>query len=658
MFIRDTHKVNKKSGKKYTSHQLVESFRTSKGPRQRILFTIDSSVQLSQQDRKTLANRIEDIVTGYDNALIDIPEHIEVLAKHFAQLILKMRPKKDTPSDNAQKESKDAQEERSETGENQEGKNDAEKGKSPQEHEQENITDFQPIDLNHVKNRDPRSIGAEYIMYSAYRDLGLPQLFASLGFSKKQQKLAAATIIARAVAPASERATHQWLQKSSGLEDLLDDGFGTVSLNDLYHISDQVILNKKKIESHLSDRERNLFNLKEGIILYDITNTYFEGVCKGHPKAHLGKSKEMRSDCPLISFGVVLDSDGFAKHSEIFAGNVNERATLQEMISRLDRGQSKKPIVVIDAGIATKENIEWLKSEGYLYLVMMKQKYRPLREEASEIVVRDDGKQYITASLVKDKESGDNLLYCYSKRRYQKENDIKESKVTAFENELKDLRDGLTIPRKMKKADRVKEKIGRLKQQYSRVSQHYKIEVHVGEDPAIATSITWEQDSAELERSFSGTYSMRTNVIDVGAKNLWEIYVMLSEAESCYRCLKSEAGFRPIHHHKEGRIDGHLFISLLAYHLISTIQMKLKQRSIFLTWETIRNQMKTQVLVTSILKHQNGNVTHIRTASVADPFHEKIYDALNLSTKPCGYKKKTVGTQDVVSNIFKKNDEN
>jgi transposase len=467
--------------------------------------------------------------------------------------------------------------------------------------------------------------------------------------------LAAATIIARAIAPASERATHRWLQESSGLGELLGDDFGTLNLIELYRVSDKILSNKNKIESHLVNKQRSIFNLKESIILYDITNTYFEGQCKKHPKAHRGKSKEMRSDCPLISMGVVLDGDGFPKHSEIFEGNVNERATLQTMLSRLDRGLTKRPIVVMDAGIGTKDNVEWLKSEGYAYLIMMKQKYRPLQEEASDVIVRNDGKQYVSASLVKDDESGDNLLYCYSEQRQSKEEDIKNTKVADFEKDLEYLRDGLTIPRRMKQADKVKEKIGRLKEQYSRVSQHYTIKVDESdENPGIATNITWTRDTKELDRSFSGTYSLRTNVTDLGPQRLWEIYMMLSEAESCFRCLKSETGLRPNYHQLEERIDGHIFISLLAYHLIATIQTKLKQCGINRSWEAIRSQMKTQILVTSVLQHKNGSLTRIRTASRPESCHTEICQALGLSTKPCGYQKNTRESQDVVSNVFKK----
>jgi transposase len=639
MFIRDTHKVDKKTGKKYTSYQLVEAFRTPKGPRQRILATINADLNLSLEERKLLANRIEEIVLGYSKSFFQPPEHVEVLAHHFAQLVLQNQSDQITPPPPPPPEG------------------------PVNNHENEpEETDYQPVDLNNVQHEIARSIGAEHVAYSAYRELGLPELFKELGFSKKQQQLAAGTIIGRAIAPASERATHHWLQNCSGLGELIGNSFATIHLSDLYKISDRIFEHKNKIENHLCEKEKDLFKLKESIILYDITNTYFEGSCKVHSKAKRGKSKEKRSDCPLISLGVVLDEDGFPKYSEIFEGNINERSTLKTMISRLDRGcggnrrLTLRPIIVMDAGIATKENIEWLKSEGYLYIVMMKQKYRPLIEEASEIIVRNEKKQYVSVSLTKDEASGDNLLYCYSEQRHHKEKDIKETKVAAFEAGLKHIRDGLFTPRRMKNADKIKDRIGRLKQSYRRVSQHYQIEVHVDSDGQTAKDITWTYNSIELERSFSGTYSLRTNVTDLTPENLWELYMMLNEAESCFRCLKSEAGLRPNFHQLEQRIDGHIFISLLAYHLIATIQKKLRQQAIIYSWETIRAKMRTQTLVTSILKHKNGDKIYIRAATAPEGFHQKIYGALNIPAKPCGYHKRKVKQEDVVSNVFKKFD--
>lgn len=613
MFIRETTKTDKKTGKIYASYQLVEAYRTPSGPRQKIILTVNSEINLSSSERKDLANRIEEILSGAFS-LISYPEHIESLAQHFSQLLL-------------QKNSL----------------------VQPIEEESEHAVDYQRIDINNIRHTSVKSIGCEYIALSAYRELGFDEIFSRLNFSSKQKFIAASSIIGRAVHPSSERALYGYLKNRSALDTLLKSSFSKVSLDHLYFISDDLYDSKKAIEKHLRERERSLFNLQETIILYDITNTYFEGACKSHKKAKRGKSKEKRSDCPLLAIGVVLDAEGFPKHSEIFEGNVNERATLQEMLIRLNKHEMKvQPIIVMDSGIATKDNVDWLKAEGFSYIVMMKRKDRPSIEQCKDVVIRDEGNQFISASLVFDKETNDHLLWCYSKERLKKEQDIKDHKKNALEKALNSIKEGLDKPRKLKTVAKVHQKIGRLREKYARLAQHCEITIHPSEDGINVHDITWVFDSTKVEKSFSGTYTLRTNVKDLSAEKIWEIYVMLSEAESCFRCLKSEMGLRPNWHHRHERIDGHIFISLLAYHLIATIRKKLKGYGIDESWETIREKLQNHALVATTLKTKKSTI-YLRQASDPDAYQRSVYTALGLSFKPIRSEKTVIKTEDVVS---------
>jgi transposase len=617
MFIRETSKTDKKSGKKYISYQLVESVRTDRGPRQTILLTIGAEVQLLPEERKLLANRIEEILAGI-TTLFTCPEHIENLANHFAKKLLQKPPVNDLQNETTPEEP---------------------------------IKDFAKVDLNTIQHENARTIGAEYIAYAAYKKLNLDGLFSSLGFTEKMREAAAAIIISRAVFPASDRATHLWLRHHSGLDELMNTSFSSLSLDQLYRISDRIITHKSTIEKHLASRERELFGLQEKIILYDITNTYFEGKCDKHNKARRGKSKEQRSDSPLVALGVVIDSDGFPKHSEIFEGNVNERATLQDMLLRLNRKcQATRPIVVMDSGIATKENVEWMNSQGLLYIVMMKKKLRPEPEQAQEIVIRDDSKHFVSVSMKYDDETGDNLLYCYSEQRQLKEQDIKKSQQSKLEESLQDIKKAIQSERRNKNYAELQRKIGRLKQKYSRVCQYYNIILHPDKDGLKAVGIEWNYDEEKMNRSFNGTYSIRTNVQEIDPKKLWEIYMMLGEAEACFRCLKSEAGLRPNFHQEENRIDGHIFISILAYHLIACIRKVLCEQEISYSWKYIRERMQSHILISTKMKTEEGNIIHLRSCSETEPFHKEIYQTLNLVTKPIKLKKTVLkNLQNVVS---------
>lgn len=600
MFIRKTIKTDRRTGKIYHSYQLVEAYRSAAGPRQKILLTVGSDLDLDSSERKDLANRIEDILKG-TTSLFPCSDKVEGLAQHFAKLL---RQKQASTTTEIVK---------------------------PQHEE----NDFHTVDINNIRHTNVRTIGPSYIALEAYKELGFNELFSDLRFTEKQQSIAAAAIIGRAVYPSSEHALHKWLKFTSGLDELLGISFAKLSLDQLYFISDDLYKSKRKIEKHLLERERTLFNLKEKIILYDITNTYFEGTAKGHPKAKRGKSKEKRLDAPLLSFGVVLDSDGFPKHSEIFPGNLNERATLEEMIIRLNKRETdSKPIIVLDSGIATKDNIKWLKANGYSYIVMMKRKDRPPKESCEEVVIRDKGGQFISATLKYDSETDDHILWCYSQERLKKENDIKQHKTNALESALIHLKEGLNRPNRMKTLEKVHQKIGRLREKYSRLAQHYEIVVSPADNGKDAKDITWTYDEANVNQSFSGTYTLRTNVKDLSAESIWEIYVMLSEAESCYRCLKSEAGLRPNWHILEHRIDGHIFLSLLAYHLIVTIRKKLRDHEINDSWKTIREGLENHSIITTTLKTKEGSTIYLRQASEPNEYQKAIYRALGLTLKP------------------------
>ena len=150
--------------------------------------------------------------------------------------------------------------------------------------------------------------------------------------------------------------------------ELLGTDFETMSMMRLYRASDALMSHRRAIEDHLFEKVTGLFRLQHTVTLIDLTNTFFEGAAAKQPKAKRGHSKEKRSDCPLLTLGLVLDGSGFVRRSEVFAGNVNEDTTLEEMLSTLEASQ--EALVVMDAGVATSDNIIWLRDRGYRYLVV------------------------------------------------------------------------------------------------------------------------------------------------------------------------------------------------------------------------------------------------------------------------------------------------
>jgi transposase len=602
MFIRKVPHKNKKNRREYFTYKLVESVRTERGPRQRDVLNLGVRFDLPRKQWKELANCIEGTLTG-QRPLFDYPKKISTLARKYAREITRQQAQaigeaEDVPSD------------------------------------------YQVVDVNSVDNEDIRSVGAEHVVYETMKQLGLDRKLRSFGLTRMQLALTMGVIAGRMIAPGSERATHQWLLNRSGLDELMGVDLSNVSLDSVYKASDILLKNQDALEEHLRRTEGQLFALDEKIILYDLTNTFIEGTGKYNPKARYGgKSKEKRSDCPLVTLGLVLDVQGFPKKSRIYEGNVSEPKTLEAMIDGLsieDSGEGSlfKPTIILDAGIATEDNIEWLKGEEYRYIVVSRKKKTAIPPDVSMVAVKQDDRDQtvlVEAGLSKNKDADELKLYCHSVEKEKKEEGIKNKFQERFEFELMKARNALDLKNGTKRYDKVLERIGRLKERYRSVARGYKIAVEKDRETDKAKDIKWSRKETEKT---SGVYCLRTNREDLDVQQIWDIYTMLTDIEDAFRCMKSELGLRPIHHQKEVRCDGHIFITVIAYHLMHTIRHKLRHRSVRFCWTTIRRQLSTQVRTTTTMKREDNKVIRIRKSSKAEPVHEVIYDALNLSHRP------------------------
>jgi transposase len=444
----------------------------------------------------------------------------------------------------------------------------------------------------------------------------------SLGFNRPALDCALGVIAAKLIAPSSDRATHIWLQNASSMDDLLGADFKDLSQDRVYKAADMLLKNKKKIEDHLRVKESSLFDLTESIILYDLTNTFFEGSGKYNDKACFGNSKEKRRDCPLVTLALVLDADGFPKRTEVFPGNVSEPGTLEKIISSLS--PETRPLIVVDAGIATEDNIAWLKNYYDYIVVSRKKKIDALPEM---VTVREDNRRCIHAGIIRtDNEA---TLICHSTDKEIKETGIQNRFEKRFEEELTKVHNTLNKKHGTKNYDKVLEKIGRLKERYKRIARRYEIAVEKNNN--LATSVTWQR---KQEEHYPGMYTLRSNRTDFTEQEFFNIFSMLTDIEDAFRSMKSELGLRPVYHQKEHRTDGHLFIAVMAYHIMQTIRYSLKNKQISDSWSTIRKVLSTHVRITTTMKREDGRVIHIRKSSRPEPVHTRIYDALHLSHRP------------------------
>lgn len=596
MFIRKTTKTVSKNGKSYSAYYLVESTRTAKGPRQKVLLYMGSEINLPETEHKLLAQRIEEIISG-QQPLILYSETVERLAQTYASQLIRQLSEVVV----------DAKPPVSET-------------------------DYVTIDLNTMEKSDPRTVGAEHLLLQMAHQIQLPNKLKSIGFSPTEVSIALGSIIARATNPRSEWATYNWLCLHSGLGELLDFNFKRTSHNRFYQISDKLLSHKIALEKHLETVEQQFHGYRSTIALYDLTNTYMEGQAKGNPKAVHGISKEKRNDCPLVTLGLVMNEHGFLNRTLTLPGNASEPKTLQEMITSLDAHQNLfKPIIILDAGISTADNLQWLRDNDYTYIVSARQD-APTIELDGELVSVGDLKNLVKAALVKGAEGDEEKwLYCESEAKAAVASQMKHSFKKRFEEDLQKVVNSLTKPKGRKKYPKVLIKVGRLKEKHKHISGCYEINVKASEDGVNAISVDWKIIDEKMNEKLTGSYFLRTNLLKKGPKELWKLYNSLRGVEDAFRFMKSSLGLRPVYHQKEYRVDGHLWITVLAYHLIQNCLYQLGKQGINDNWETIRTKMGSRVRVTSEAKTQDGKMLYHRSTTKAEGDQLEIYKGLGLS---------------------------
>jgi len=605
VFIRRTQTRNRTSGEPYTTHRLVESSRVGNAVKQTTLLNLGSHFDLPQQQWPALARHIDELLRG-QQPLWDatLSETGQALAQRYAAQLIALRPSAAAVT----------AAEAAKTGSDEPGR-------------------YQEVDLDSLEMVRPRSVGVEHAALSAMRQYGLEDKLAEFGLNRPQIAAAIGNIVGRMAKPGSELATHAWLQQRSALGELLGFDFESMDLNRLYRASDALYKHREALQDHLFAQAQSILGFGPTITLYDLTNTYFEGIAAGVSKAKRGHSKEKRSDCPLVTLAMALDGSGFPRRSRVFAGNASEPATMKDMLTGL--GAPSGATVVMDAGIATEANLSWLRAQGYHYVVVSKLRERQF-DPALATEVQSAGEHTIKIQRVLD-EQGHALLYCHSPAREQKDRAIDAAKTAGFEAVLLKLQAGLSKPRGTRDLAKIMERLGRAKQRYSRAAQHYQVEVSKDDSATQVRAITWtKRIKPGSAAAHPGVYCLRTTLVEWDNATLWRTYTMLTNLESVFRSLKTDLGLRPVFHQIDRRVEGHLFITVLAYHFVHTLRLQLKAEGIDDSWETLRETLATQRRVTATLQRRDGRAVHVRKATRPEPQHQTINKILALDPNPGG----------------------
>lgn len=608
MYIRRSQTRNAHSGENYYTHRLVRCARVGGKVKQLTLLNLGRHFDVDRAHWPRLCARIEELLEGQSSLVpMDCSAHLERHAQRIAaQLVAR-------------------------------GKRVAKASSAVPEHAEALTGDIQSVDVDSMELVRPRSVGIEAAALWAMQQVDFQGLLRELGFTGPQRSAALGSIIGRMAAPGSERATYAWLSQRSALGELLDVDFEATGASSLYRASDRLLAARETLEATLFERVRDLFGLSTTVTLYDLTNTYFEGEMATNPQAKRGHSKEKRSDCPLVTLGLVLDGSGFVRRSQVFEGNVVECRTLETLLTDLQA--PAKSLVVMDRGIATEENLAWLREQGYRYLVVSRERSRHFDPEQATTLYNASGERLQLQKTLS--EDGQEVrLYCHSESRAKKEIAINERFAKRFEAELDKIAAGLSRPRTTKRLEKVWERLGRLKAKSRGMGSHYEIDLVADEKGEQAVALNYRRRPLEHSAfTHPGVYCLRSSEADWDEEKLWRTYIMLTDLEAVFRSLKSELGLRPVYHHKQERTEGHLFITVLAYQFVQILRRQLHERQIKASWQTLRQWLGGQVRVTAVFQRSDGRALHVRKATRPEAEHLEICQALGVDIQPGGIEK-------------------
>jgi hypothetical protein len=485
----------------------------------------------------------------------------------------------------------------------------------------------------------------------ALEQLDITSFLTLKGWPPEHIQLALTHIVSRATYPASELRTSQWIKENSAVCELTGYPTEKITKDKLYDISKCLYKVKEDLEKHLSKCTNELFDLTDKIILYDLTNTYFEGSMRSSKKAKFGKSKEKRSDARLIVLAVVVNTEGFLKYSQIFEGNIADSKTLKQIICELSSRTSsteRHPIVVLDAGIATEDNLKLLKEHNFDYMCVSRSNMKKYSVDADSkpIEILDKKKQALTLQKITVEGNTDTWLRVHSQAKALKESGMNSRFSQRFEQGLSQIKESLDKKSGIKKQEKVWERIGRLKAKYQSIHKYYDIDTQANNKGAV-TNIIWKQKPLEKKE---GYYLLRTTLDQKDEQVQWTIYNTIREIEATFRTLKTDLDLRPVYHKTDEASMAHLHLGLLAYWVVNTIRHQLKQKNIRNEWRDIVRIMNTQKIVTTTMENDHNQQIIIRQCSEPTDQVNKIYTALKYKPQPFSRKKSVVPLPEMKKN--------
>lgn len=576
--------------------QLVESYRNPEGqPRQRVVASLGDAV-IPQADQKLVARAVEAHLAGQSDLLDPgLSEEAARWVTRILQIIGRSKSARPARTDK-----------------------------------------LDGVLVDDITTENVVQLGPQLVARAAWRQLGLDPILRDAGLNPAQSATAQLLVANRLIEPLSEWALIDWASRSA-LPELLDIRITKTTKDRLYHTGDALFAKRKSVEAALRDAQAGLFGRRGGIILYDVTNTHFEGLCAKNPKAAHGKNKQKRNDCRQVALGMAFDERGLPQAHEIFAGNIADSKTLIHILQRLqlelrEEGGDDKALVILDAGFASEANLSLLKELGLGYLINITRSSRTgFTEEFATsgfepVPGRRPGTEVEVKTIPDPDHPGGVLVLCRSAPRREKELAMISQAEKRFLAAAAALRERIAQGR-LKDATKIERAIGGLQKKHPRVARFFTLRHEPG-----GLAVTRNDEKLGQAGELCGNYVLRTSQ-KLGAARTWSLYMTLLEAEEGYACLKGSLGLRPNFHQLEERVEAHIFISVLAYHLLCWVRERLRESDDARDWKTLRRLLSTHSLATTRLPLEDGRVLHLRKATDPDAEQALVYERLGIDWK-------------------------
>jgi transposase len=601
MFIKRT--VAKYGEKTYVNHLLVESVSTAAGPRHKVICNLGHMDPGPKEEWLDLADRIQAALAGQPSLFPDprVDDAVRLCRTRQAKL--------------SQTEAAAEEPLVGETA----------------------VPEVVAVKPAGVQIQDVREVGPLHVAHQLWQRLEVDAVLKAVGLSIAARQLTEVMTLNRLIEPASELAMVEWAGRVA-LADVLGTDVAKLNEDKFYRNLDTLHGKRIEIERELHAREKSLFNLKGQLLLYDLTNTHFEGQMTAVPKAKRGHNKQMRTDCKQVAMSLMLDGDGFPIGHEIFSGSTQDGKTVGAMLDALEQrtGVQGGFTVVMDRGFASETNLELVRSRHHDYLVAGFQNQRgPLLDEFEELQgwAELQPNAMKTPIRIKRIERGEvTFLLCVSPARAEKDRAIRERQEKRLLKDLEKLGERVRLAQEkaqpLTDAD-LFERIGRLRERYPRAARYYAM---ARQDGVLVWPV--KEDKRARAEELDGAYFLKTSRKDLEPEEIWRTYMVLTRVESAFRDLKGTLDMRPVYHRKETRVETHIFLCVLAYHLQAAIEHLLHQAGDHTSWETLRHELSTHHVATVVMPTADGRKLAVRRGSIPEPRPREIYRLLGIAGDP------------------------